>query len=64
MLKRIRISAEAVVKGILNFVSQSDNDMDSDDSDGEDLNDWNEDASVSNNYCITFTSLVKRNLAF
>ena len=39
MLKRIRISAEAVVKGILNFVSQSDNDMDSDDSDGEDLND-------------------------
>ena len=64
MLKRMRISAEAAVKEILNFVNQSDNEMDSDDFDGEDLDNRKRDAGVYNNYCITFTSLVKRNLAF
>ena len=62
MSKGMRISTEAVVKEILNFVNQSDNEMDSDDSDSEDLDDLNGDAGVYNNYCITFTSLVKRNL--
>ena len=62
MSKRMRISTEAVVKEILNFVNQSDNEMGSDDSDSEDLDDLNGDAGVYNNYCITFTSLVKRNL--
>ena len=62
MSKGMRISTEAVVKEILNFVNQSDNEMDSDDPDSEDLDDLNGDASVYNNYCITFTSLVKRNL--
>ena len=58
----MRISAEAAVKEILNFVNQSDHEMKSDDSDSEDLDDINGDAGVYNNYCITFTSLVKRNL--
>ena len=58
----MRIPAEAAVKEILNFVNQSDNEMNSDDSDSEDLDDINGDAGVYNNYCITFTSFVKRNL--
>ena len=62
MSKRMRISAEVVVKEISNSVSQTDNEMDSDDSYREDLDDLNGDAGVYNNYCITFTSLVKRNL--
>ena len=60
MSKRMRISAEAAVKEILNFANQSDNKMDTDDSDSEDLNDLNGDAGAYNNYCITFTPLVKR----
>ena len=55
MSKRMRISAELAVKGILSFVNQSDNDMDSDDSDSGDLEDLNGDARVYNNYCMTFT---------
>ena len=35
----MRISAEAAVKEILNFANQSDNEMDTDDSGSEDLND-------------------------
>ena len=62
MSKTIRISAEAAVKEILNFVNQSDSEMDSDDSHSENLDHLNGDAGVYNNYCITFTSLVKRNL--
>ena len=62
MSKRMRISAEVVVKEISNSVNQTDNEMDSDDSYREDLDDLNGDAGVYNNYCITFTSLVKRNL--
>ena len=58
----MRISAEAAVKEILNFVNQSDNEMDSDNSDSEELDDLNGDADVYNNYCISFTSLVKRNI--
>ena len=42
----MRISAELAVKGILNFVNQSDNEMDSDDSDSGDLEDLNGDARV------------------
>ena len=53
MPKRMRIWAEATVVEIVNFVSQSDNKMDSYDSDSE--------TGVYNNYCITFTSLVKKN---
>ena len=45
----------------MNFVSQSDNKMDSYDSDSEYLNELNGDTGVYNNYCITFTSLVKKN---
>ena len=62
MSERMRISAEAAVKEILNCANQSDNEMDSDNSDSEDLDYLNGDAGVYNNYCITFTSLVKRNL--
>ena len=62
MSKRMRISAETAVKETLNFVNQSDNEMDSDDSYSEDLHDLNGDTVAYNNYCITFTSLVKRNL--
>ena len=55
----MRISAEGAVKEILNFVNQSDNEMDSDDPDREDLDDLNGDAGLCNNYCITFISLAK-----
>ena len=61
MSKRMRIWAEATVVEIVNFVSQSDNKMDSYDSDSEYLNKLNGDTGVYNNYCITFTSLVKKN---
>ena len=61
MSKRMRIWAEATVVEIVNFVSQSDNEMDSYDSDSEYLNELNGDTGVYNNYCITFTSLVKKN---
>ena len=61
MSKRMRIWAEATVVEIVNFVSQSDNKMDSYDSDSEYLNELNGDTGVYNNYCITFTSLVKKN---
>ena len=46
------------MKEILNSVNQSGNEMDSDNSVNEDLDDLNGDAGVYN----TFTSLVKRNL--
>ena len=62
MSKRIGTSAEAAVKEILNFVNKSDNEMDSDDSDSDDLDELNGDSDVYNNYFITFTSLVKKNL--
>ena len=64
MSKRMTISVEAAVKEILNLANQLDNEMDSDDSDSEDLDDLNGDAGVYNNCCITFTSLVKRNFHF
>ena len=62
MSKRKAISTEEAVEEILNFVNQADNEMNSDDSYSEDLDDLNGDAGVYNNYCITFPSLVKRNL--
>ena len=61
MSKRKAISTEEAVEGILNFVNQAD-EMNSDDSDSEDLDEPHGDAGVYNNYCITFPSLVKRNL--
>ena len=62
MSKGMRISTEVAVKEILNFFNQSDNEMDSDDFDSEYLDDLNGTAGLYNNYYITFTSLVKRNL--
>ena len=60
MSKKLRISAAATVKEILNFAIQSDNEMDSDVPNSEGIDDLNGDTGVFNNYCITFTWLVKK----